>query len=272
MTDPLDDIRYIADSTHRPVVLAALAERPRSRDELRAVTGASAATVGRLLVGFEERGWLERAGREYRLTRLGAFVAAGFSRLHDQIAASGELQPLLRGIPLDDIGIGVDQLVGARVTRRTPSEPLAIASRIRELELTSQDARSLTDFFPEPCIDGRYEAIVDGTQTFEAVFSPGVVAGAMASSAAEKFAAIVDADRTDVRVYADPIDYRVMVHDGVACLVVTDDRDVSIGMVETDDETVLTWVSDRFERHQAAATPLTVDRLETVAAEAATGA
>lgn len=268
MSDPLDDIRYLADSTHRPVVLAALAERPRSRDELRVVTGASAATVARLVTGFEERGWLERADREYRLTTLGAFVAAGFSRLHREMAASEELQPLLPGMPLDEIGIGVDQLVGARVTRVTPSEPLAIASRIRELELTSQDARSLTDFFPEPCIDGRYEAIVEGTQRYQAVFSPGVVAAAMASAAAEKFTAIVDADSADIRVYEGPIDYRVMVHDGVACLIVRNEQNISVGMVETDDETVLDWVVDRFERHQAEATPLTADRLEAVAEDA----
>jgi predicted transcriptional regulator len=268
MNDALDDIRYVADSEHRVVVLEALTAGPCTRDDLRAATGASAATVGRLVAGFEERGWLRREGRQYRLTTLGAFVAESFDRLHRDVRVARELRDLLPGMPLDEIGVGIDRLADARVTRVTPETPLTIASRIRELELTSQDARSLTDFFPEPCIDGRYEAIVEGTQTFEAVFSPGVVDEAMASATAEKFAAIVAADRTDVRVYEGPYVHRVMVHDGVACLVVRDAHNVSIGMVETADETVLDWVTETFERHQAEATPLTADRLAAIAEDA----
>lgn len=106
------------------------------------------------------------------------------------------------------------------------------------------------------------------TQTFGAVFSPGVVEAAMASDSAEKFAAIVAADRADVRVYDGDIAHPVQFHDGKACLIVRNEANVSVGLIEIDDETVIEWARTQFERHQAEATPLTPERLAAVEADA----
>ncbi|WP_255195050.1 helix-turn-helix transcriptional regulator [Halorarius litoreus] len=263
MDDALDDIRFLADSEHRAVVMSALADGPRSRADLRDVTGASSATVGRMLQAFEERGWLVRNGHEYALTALGSFVARSFDGLHRDMAAARDLHELLPGVPLDDIGIGVEQLADARVTRATHENPFAVVSRVREIELTTDAGLSLTDFFPEPCIDGRYEAVVEGDQTFEAVFAPVVIEKAMASDAAEKFAAIVAADRSDVYVYEGPIEHPVMFHDGLACLIVRNDQNITEGLIETTDETVVEWVKDVFERHRATARRLAPEELAT---------
>ncbi len=256
MNDTLDDIRFLGDSKHRAVVLDRLSERPCSRATFREATGASSATVGRILQSFEERGWLTREGSAYRLTAVGTFVAGSFARFRRDLALADELTELLPHLPLDEIGIGVDRLADAFVTRATQTNPFAVVSRVRELELDSETALSLTDFFPEPCIDGRYEAIVHGTQTFEAMFAPVVVRAAMASDSADKFAAIVASDRTEIAVYDGPIPQPVMFHDGTACLVVRDEENISIGMIETDDPTVVEWVLALFERFQADATPL----------------
>ncbi|WP_411966785.1 helix-turn-helix transcriptional regulator [Haloferax sp. YSSS75] len=261
MTDVLDDIRFLADSDHRAVVLDELADGPRSRSELREATGASSATIGRIVQSFADRGWLERDGPSYSLTALGSFVAASFATHRADMQLARELDELLPYIPVRDIGIDVTTLSDARITRATQADPFAVVSRVRELELTSDDAASLTDFFPEPCIDGRYNAIVDGTQTFEAVFAPVVVESAMASRSASKFEAIVASDRTDVYVYGETISHPVMLHDGVGCLVVRDDDNVSIGMVELADETFVEWVVDVFESHRADATLLTPENL-----------
>lgn len=261
MTDPLDDIRFLADSRHRAVALDSLAGGPRSRTALRDTTGASSATVTRLLQAFEARGWIAREGTDYALTALGAFVADSFAHHRRDVELAHELGDLLPHVPLASIGVDVERLRDAFVTRATRTNPFAVVSRVRELELDSETALSLTDFFPEPCIDGRYEAIVHGTQTFEAVFAPVVVEAAMASESADKFAAIVESDRTDVSVSDEPIPHPVMFHDGEACLVVRDDENISVGMIETDDPTVVEWVLDLFETAQAAATPVTPDDL-----------
>ncbi|MCO8266486.1 hypothetical protein NKF06_07795 [Haloferax sp. AB510] len=261
MEGALDDIRYLADSQHRPVVIRMLADGRCSRAALREATGASSATIGRIVRAFEERGWLVRDGSHYSLTPLGRFVAASFSRFHGDMAVAHELNELLPYVPLDEIGIGVEQLADATVTRATQYNPFAVVSRVRELERISEEARSLTDFFPDPCIEGRYKSIVHGTQTFEAVFAPVVFESALASDFADEFEAIVASDRTDVYVYDGEISHPVMVHDGVGCLVVRNDVDVSIGMIETDDDVFLEWVTDVFESYRADATLLTAEYL-----------
>ncbi|WP_458210607.1 helix-turn-helix transcriptional regulator [Haladaptatus sp. NG-SE-30] len=271
MAGVLDDIRFLADSQHRAVVMDSLASGPCSRAELRDVTGASSATVGRIVQAFEEHGWLERDGTHYSLTALGEFVATSFAEFRHDMALARELDDLLPHVPMDEIGIDVAHISDAFVTRRTQTNPFAVVSRVRELELDSAAARSLTDFFPEPCIDGRYEAIVNGTQTFEAVFAPIVIEAAMASDSASKFEAIVAADRTEIHVYDGEISHPVMFHDGVACLVVRDEANVSIGMIETDDETVVDWVTDVFDAYRREATLLTsgdlTESLEDILAE-----
>ena len=258
----MDDIRFLSDSRHRAIALDALAEAPQSRAGLREATGASSATIGRLLQAFDERGFVVKTGSVYSLTPLGEFIADAFARLQHDVALARKLEVLLPHVPLRDIGITVDQLTDAEVTQRTQANPFAVVSRVRELELNSADARSLTDFFPEPCIDGRYEAIVNGTQTFEAVFSPVVIESAVASDSADKFTAIVAADRTDIYVYDVDIDQPVMVHDGIGCLLVRDEDNVSIGMIETADDTVVDWVTNLFETYRGAAMPLTAEDLQ----------
>ncbi|WP_416841084.1 helix-turn-helix transcriptional regulator [Haloferax sp. DFSO52] len=261
MAGVLDDIRFLADSDHRPVVMNVLAGGPHSRAELRGMTGASSATIGRIVQSFDDRGWLERDGATYSLTPLGLFVADSFEAHRRDMELARELDELLPHMPIGEIGVEISALSNAHITRATQTNPFAVVSRVRELELTSDTAFSLTDFFPEPCIDGRYNAIVNGVQTFEAVFSPVVIESAMTSDSASKFEAIVASDRTDIYVYGEPISQPVMLHDGVGCLVVRDDENVSIGMVELEDERFTEWVVDVFEAHRADATLLTPDDL-----------
>lgn len=261
MSGALDDIRFLADSQHRAVAMDALADGPQSRADLRAVTGASSATVGRIAQAFEDRGWLVRDGSAYALTTLGAFVAERFAALRRDMETARELDRLLPRVPLQEIGIDVDRLRDAFVTRASHENPFAVVSRVRELELTAREALSLTDFFPEPCIDGRYEAIVEGTQRFEAVFAPVVVERAMASDSAEKFEAIVASDRTHISVYDGEITYPVMCHDGEGCLIVRNDENVTIGLIETADGAVVDWVKTQFETYRSEATRLTPEAL-----------
>lgn len=265
MRPVLDDIRFIADSRHRVVAMSELVDGPRSRADLRGVTGASSATVGRLLGDFERRGWLTPDGTQYALTPLGRFVAEEFADFYTKLQVARDLRELLSDLPLDVMGFGIECLADASVTRSTPDNPLAMASRIREYEHDSAESLSLTDFFPEPCIDGRHDAVVNGSQTFEAVFSPGVIEAAMASPSAEKFVELVTAEGSSVSVYDGEIEPPVLLNDGLACLVVRNDQKTSVGLIETDDERVVSWVRDRFEAHRDAATPVTVEYLSTVA-------
>jgi hypothetical protein len=64
----LEDIEFLSRSPHRVRALRTLRAGPADRDDLRAATEASKATVSRLLNEFEDRNWVVRDGHEYELT------------------------------------------------------------------------------------------------------------------------------------------------------------------------------------------------------------
>ena len=99
MTDPVDDIEFIASSKHRVGVLDALAGGRCDRDDLRSITGASSPTMGRVLSAFEERRWIERRGPSYELTPLGEYVAERFAALRNTLETEQRLREVWRWLP-----------------------------------------------------------------------------------------------------------------------------------------------------------------------------
>lgn len=260
MKSALDDIRFLADSDHRVVAIETLADGPCTRAVLRDATEASSATISRLLGSFENRGWVARNGSEYVLTRLGAFVAREFTRFHDSMRTAFDLRALLPGLPIQQMGIDVADLADASITQPTEDNPMAVVSRYRELERRSVHSKAIAYFFPEPCIDARHEAILNGTQTFEAVLTPSVVDGALSTCPA-RFEALVAADRATLFVYDGDLPHLVSINDGVACYIVMDSQNGSVGIIESDDPTFLAWVEETFEAYREASTRLTREEL-----------
>jgi predicted transcriptional regulator len=257
MLAPLDDIRFLADSANRVGAIEALAEGPRARAELRDVTGASAATISRTLGAFESRGWVYRDGNRYALTPLGTYIAGGFADLHDRVRTAHDLDGLFPWLPLEAVGIDAESLAGARVTVASEENPMAIATRIREVELRSTRSRSLAPYFPEPCIDSRHRAVTSDTQTFETVITPSVVEMAMSLDCAAKFEELVSAASCSMYVYDGDIACAGMLNDGTVMLVVKDDRNATVGLVETDDTVVVERFAETFEEYRTNAPLLT---------------
>ncbi len=85
----LEEIEFLALSANRVEVLRLLATEPHSRGELAAETGASQATLGRIIADFEERSWIRRTGGEYVATATGRIVANGFTDLLGGLETSG---------------------------------------------------------------------------------------------------------------------------------------------------------------------------------------
>ena len=261
MSAPLDDIQFLVDSENRVRAVEALASEPRSRAELRDVTGASAATISRTLRAFESRGWVSREGNRYALTTNGAYVASAFADFHDCMTTAHDLDDLFPWLPLEEVGIDVDSLTGARITVASEENPMAITTRVREVDRWSTRSRSLAPYFPEPCIDSRHRAVLDGTQTFETVITPPVVEAAMSLDCATKFEELVSADRCSVYLYDGDIPCVGMVNDGTALLVVKDDRNATVGLVETDAQMVVERFTETFEEYRTNATLLTPEDL-----------
>ena len=262
MFTPLEDIRFLADSENRFTALEALAEGPRTRSELRSATEASSATISRLLGDFENRGWVTRDGNRYALTPLGEYVASRFISLYDDMTTAGELRELLPWFPLEELDVESDLevLAGARITAATPDDPMAPVARVLDIERKSTWTNTLADKFPEPCVEARHEAVVDGAQTMELVTTPVVIESVMASAGADKFEEIVAADRSTVYVYDGDLPPGG-IYDGTAYLIVLDDRDVSVGLIESDDPALVDRLTGTFDEYREASTRLTTSDL-----------
>ncbi|MFC6991802.1 helix-turn-helix transcriptional regulator [Haladaptatus sp. GCM10025707] len=244
--------------------MAELAAGPRTRLELRDATSASKATISRLLGAFENRGWVARRGEQYHLTELGAYVSTALGEFHGRMETAKNLQGLNSALPLERLGLEIDDLTGATVTSPTASNPLAAMVRLRELELGSFKSLGLASLFPEPCIDARHAAVVGDSQRFEVVVSPTVVEAALSSNCSHKFMELVDADRCEVHLYHGSIEPLASVNDGTACLVVRDKKTDAISLVETPNPTIVGIVSDAFEEYRSQATLLTTDSIRRI--------
>lgn len=261
MNTPVEEIEFLARSDHRLNALGALAAGPQSRDDLRTVTGASNATVGRLLNEFDVRTWIKRVGQRYELTLLGELIAEGFFDLVERFETERSIRHVWQWIPFDKMGIDIECLSDATVTQSTDSNPLAVMSRVREFERRTTETRCFADYFPEPCIATRGAAIEAGTQRLEAVFTPSVVTTTMSSNCASRFAEMVASERTEISIFSGEIPYAAGINDGVAYLVVEDDGNNIVGLVETDDERVVGWVEGLFGAYRRDSAVLTTDAL-----------
>jgi predicted transcriptional regulator len=259
MGSPLDDIQFLADSENRVTAIAELAAGSRTRAELRDATAASSATISRLLRAFENRGWVTGSRGRYHLTELGVYVADAFGEFHGRMTTANDLQSLLPALPLERLGLDIEAFTGAKVTVSTTSDPMAATVRLRELELGSLESRGLSSLFPEPCIDARHAAVVEGPQRLESVVSPTVVEAALSSKFGHKFVELVEADRCDIYVFTGTIELLGAINDGAACLALVHGE--RLALVETSNPTVVEAVSDAFEGYKSQATPLTTDVL-----------
>jgi len=141
MESATEAIDFLARSAHRTGVLDALAETPRDRRDLRALTGASAPTMSRVLADFEERRWVERDGPTYELTPLGAFVADRFAALREAMATERKLRDVWRWLPREMEGFSVDLFADAVVSYPGPGYPYEPVERVSHLIETTSAMR-----------------------------------------------------------------------------------------------------------------------------------
>lgn len=174
MSSSIADVEFLARSEHRVAALRALAERPRTRDELRDATDASKATVARLLNEFEDRDWVVREDHRYDLTDHGQFVADEFLRLVDRLESERELRDVWQWFPTDLPGFSVALFADAVVSFPDPANPYYPIPRFVELVEAASTMRGFSARCPKP---NTYDAILrnaaDGMGT-ELVFAPAV--------------------------------------------------------------------------------------------------
>jgi predicted transcriptional regulator len=251
MDPALEEIDFLARSSHRIGVLECLTQGDRERRELSAATGASSPTMSRILADFEDRRWIDRDGPTYGLTPLGEYVADRFLALRDAMDVERKLRDVWRWLPREMEGFSVDLFADAVVSYPGPGYPYEPVERLTHLIEGTDRLRGFDNIvFKSINNETVCRAVLDGME-LEYVYSPTALEKTFAWNPERVMEA---ASRENCRVY---------VHDdlpdGDRCGIgIVDDRagicchDPETGalkaVVDTDSPAAREWAISTFER------------------------
>ncbi len=261
MGTALDEIEFLARSEHRIECLDALAERPHSRADLQAITGASSSTIGRLLHEFETRGWIRRDGQQHRATSDGLFVAGEVTTLLDRIETRQQLRDVARWLPAEKLGISMESFSEAVVTVADSDDPYKPVRRYDELIADAGTMRAFgTATLKSANAGSLYRNVREGMKT-EIIYPPPIVEAVLEWSPSAAKRGLEGGNLT------------ILLHDALPCgLTIFDDRvaltgyDPDTGMlraiVDTNSPEAREWAEALYESYRNEARPLAPDLLE----------
>jgi len=257
MESALADIEFLALSPNRVSVLRLLAEERHTRRDLAVTTGASQATLGRILRDFEERSWIERVDGAYVATATGELVADAFLDLLSVVETEHDLRPIVEYLPTAALGFDLRRLGDATITVPSGTKPNAPIRRVLDLLRESSSVRVFSHAFNEGSLDVIERRVTDGEMTFEGVFSRDAIdAVADDEGLRRRLTSLLDAPEASLRVRDDDIPVATTVADDVVHLLLRDVNGVLQASVDTDDRAVSDWAHDTFETYWDAASPL----------------
>ncbi|WP_290813217.1 winged helix-turn-helix domain-containing protein [Halovivax sp.] len=250
-----DDIEFLVASDHRVGTLDALASGPRDRDELRSATGASSPTMSRILTDFEERNWLEREGRTYRLTGLGEFVADRLAEFVDAMTIERQLRDVWRWLPHEFDGFSVELFSDVDVTYPGPGYPDRPTER--RLELIGETARWRgfgVAMLGLRTLETSFDRFLDQQDEFrcEYIYPPEVFEELLSWGDTETIVEAADSDSYTVLLHEDlPTDdrYEICLFDDRVTICCYDHEKGGLqALVETTSPDVRTWAESYYER------------------------
>ena len=261
MDSALDEIEFLVRSEHRVEALDALAERPRSRSDLQAATGASSSTVGRLLRKFEARDWIVRDGHEYRMTPEGTFVAEEVTSLLDRMETRQQLRDVATWLPTEKLGITIEAFSEAVVTAVDAEEPYRPVRRYDDLIEDAEAMRAFGTPTLKSANAGTLFRNVRAGMDTEIIYPPPIVE------------AMLDWSPEAAKEGLDSGNLTILLHDTLPCgLTIFDDRvaltgyDPDTGMlraiVDTDAAEAREWATGLYDSYREEAQPLDAEAVE----------
>ena len=259
---PLDDVEYLASSGYRVEVLEALADEAHTRPELRDSTGIPQPTLGRVLAGFEERGWIERDGQQYRLTGPGSMLAEDFAELLETVETVQDLAEIRGRLPIEEMDFDVRLLREARITVPRPPDVFAHMRRGEEIVRDATRVRTLVSTFMLDTLPKQREWVLERGQHEEVIMAADAVDGLVSQpEAIGTVREVLASENMRVYRYEGEIPVGLTLADDVAVITPYDERNVPCALIETENETVRAWVARTLDEYRDRATEVTVEDL-----------
>jgi len=262
MESALAEIEFLALSPNRVAVLRCLAEDRHTRTDLAVVTGASQATLGRILRDFEERSWIERVDGAYVATATGELVADGFLDLLAIVETERDLRPIIDYLPADALDFDLRRFDDATITVPSGTKPNAPVGRVLDLLREASSARAFSHAFNEGSLGVVERRVAAGEMTFEGVFSRHAIEAVADDDRLRRLLeSLLDASEASIRVREEEIPLAVTTADEAVHLLLRDANGVLQASIDTDDPVVRDWAHDEFERYWDGAVPLDCDEI-----------
>ncbi|MFP8951875.1 helix-turn-helix transcriptional regulator [Natrialbaceae archaeon A-arb3/5] len=262
MDSSLEEIEFLARSPNRVDVLRLLSAERRTRRELAEETGASQATLGRILGDFADRSWIRRDGSEYVATGTGQLVSAGLTDLQDIIETERELREVVDYLPTQSLSFDLRRLSNATITVPTQTRPNAPLQRLLALLENGSEIRTASHAFNEQTLTMVRDRTLADEQTFQGVFSRSAI-DALADEAGlrERLGDLLDADGATLRT-VENVPLAVMVIDDAVYLLLRDDDGILRASIDVIDDVVRSWAEETFDDYWDRAEPLDAETIE----------
>ncbi|MFB1065872.1 helix-turn-helix transcriptional regulator [Natrinema sp. H-ect4] len=262
MESALEEIEFLALSANRVEVLGLLAEGRHTRNELATATGASQATLGRILGDFEDRSWIRHDGSEYVATATGRLVAEGFTDLQEILETEGKLRDIVDYLPTHAMDFDLRRLSDATITVPSATRPNAPLSRLLDFIRDGDDVRTFSHTFNGQTLRVVRERVTAGNQRFSGVFGRNAIdALADESELRNQLEALLAAEDAEIRVREEGVPIAIMIVDEVVYLLLRDENGILRASVDTEDAAVRSWAEDSLDHYWRTATPLEAETL-----------
>ncbi|WP_217900417.1 winged helix-turn-helix domain-containing protein [Halorubrum sp. Ea1] len=259
LTDTMDSARnvlqFFTNSAHSVPVFEALDDGVTTGSALADRTGASRATVARILDEGESRGWIDSEGSRYELTTKGTITLEAVRDSLQTIEGIEHLGEAITWLPAPTRDLDYRLFREAEIItgrRANPTEPfdfvsdrIRTADRIRTLAWTG--VPRLTELINEQAIAGQLEceAVMKASFFDTLVGRPEVVPHWRAP-----------AERDEVWRYEGDVPISLHIIDGTVIIWLDERRGDELvvqGALVTESRTVLSWAESLYEEYRAGA-------------------
>lgn len=253
----IGDVAHLTRAAHRVTVLETLAAAPRSRTELREVTGMSSSTIGRTLREFENRCWIERTGHSYETTELGSFVASAIREAIDRIELERTLRDVWDWLPAEVRSLRLETLSDATVTVAATDAPYRPVNRFVTLLEETETFRFLGSDVAllEPCRDELRERVLAGMQT--EVIDPPRAARYVLEAYPDHCVGPLESGNLTILLHENVPDYGIAIFDDRAAICGYDSQTGTVRvLIDTDADTVRAWAESTYDSYRRESRPL----------------
>lgn len=258
---PPEPIDFLVGSWSRFEVLNALGTTPRTREELREITGVSRPTLSRILSDLTDHGWIVRRNDEYEATPQGVVVASEMDQLVTNIETAEKLDATLEWLPLDMLGFDLALLDDATVLTPSPQDHTEPMRHITEYISSTTEMRVVATGVTHKVVDEICRAGVAGDLTLRCVLGEHALDGIRAKpDLAVLFREMIELGRCEAYRYTgeeELLDFN-LVDDAVMFCGHSDDGPPP-GVLVSENETVQRWAACHFETLCDESKPLQTD-------------